>query len=1292
MRHTSRQSPSRTPLANFCLPLFTILFAVVLMPVSGWAQGPFVLTVATTGSGTVTSADGYINCPGVCTYSYPSGTSVTLTATPASGWSPTAWEGCDSPFGNHCTLTMNNTRWVGMTFTQVVNCPQEPAQNTLLVSGQTYGGSNCFFSTSGDVDTFVFQGTAGETWRIVGGFGPNYRSSNFCVTLYAPNGYPNNPLPPWPKCTSNPPTAVFNTQTLPTTGTYTIKLTELNNGSTYFALSAERINPPPLDASPLTFSKNISAGIAAQTAQQPYTFPADPTGIYQITLSFISGSDNACFDVYAPSGANLSSANCTLNGQKQSATYNLAPVETGTYLVAVYTTTNDGSVYYNLQVTCLQGDNCSSPLSVSNVGNGTVNSSDGFIACGSTCNHNYVTGTTPVTLTATPASGWIFGSWSGCDSTSGNTCTVTMNNAKNVTATFTLPTYPLTVTKVGSGTVTSADGNINCGSVCTFNYGSGTSVTLTATPTVGWALTSWSGCDSTSGNTCTVTVNNARNVTATFTQVGYPLTVSKTGSGTVTSSDGNINCGGACSYTYLGGTSVTLTATPASGYSFTGWSGGGCSGTGSCVVNMTQAQSVSASFTPTYQLTLSKTGSGTVTSTDGNINCGSVCSYSYLSGTKVTLNANPSSGWAFTGWSGACTGTGACMVTMTQAQSVSATFVQLFQLTVSATGSGTVTSSDGNLNCGTSCSYNYPSGTSVTLNAAPASGWSFSSWTGCNSTSGNTCAVTVNSARSVTATFVQSSYTLTAAVTGNGTITSSDTNINCSNSGGPVCSFTYLGGTPVTLTATPSSGWTLYGWSGCDVVNGNSCNITVNSAGAVTATFTQISYLLSVFTIGTGDGTITSSDGKIDCGTVCSSSDNIGTTVTLTADAEFDATFGGWTGCDTTSGPTCTVTMNNARSVTATFTSGFGGLRFVPVPPCRVADTRNPDGLFGGPPIPGGTSRDFPIPLSNCGIPPDAEAYALNLTVVPHGFLGYLTVWPTGIAKPVVSTLNSYDGRIKANAAILAAGTDGSISAYVTDTTDLIIDVSGYFVNDVTQLQFYPLAPCRVLDTRNPVGSLGGPEMAAGQQRDFPILTSSCHIPSTAQAYSLNFTVVPDSTLGYLTVWQSGKQRPVVSTLNSPTGAVTANAAIVPAGANGAISTYVTDRTQLIADINGYFAPAGSGGQSLYVAYPCRQYDTRSIGGGFQGPRKIAVTGVPCAIPATAQAVVFNATVLPQGFLGYLTLWPDGTSRPVVSTLNSYDGAITSNMAIVPTANGLIDAFTTNTTDLILDILSYFAP
>jgi hypothetical protein len=82
----------------------------------------------------------------------------------------------------------------------------------------------------------------------------------------------------------------------------------------------------------------------------------------------------------------------------------------------------------------------------------------------------------------------------------------------------------------------------------------------------------------------------------------------------------------------------------------------------------------------------------------------------------------------------------------------------------------------------------------------------------------------------------------------------------------------------------------------------------------------------------------------------------------------------------------------------------------------------------------------------------------------------------------------------------------------------------------------------------------------------------------------------------------------------------------------------------------------------------------------------------PCGLLADAQAYVFNATVVPQGGLGYLTLWPDGQTKPLVSTLNALDGSITNNMAIVPSTNGKVDAYASGITQLILDISSYFAP
>ncbi len=219
--------------------------------------------------------------------------------------------------------------------------------------------------------------------------------------------------------------------------------------------------------------------------------------------------------------------------------------------------------------------------------------------------------------------------------------------------------------------------------------------------------------------------------------------------------------------------------------------------------------------------------------------------------------------------------------------------------------------------------------------------------------------------------------------------------------------------------------------------------------------------------------------------------------------------------------------------------------------------------------------------------------------------------------------------------------------------------------------------------------AIRSPAAAAGLS---PVQSSNCDIPPTAKAYSLNVTAVPHKTLNYLTSWPTGETQPYVSTLNSSTGAVTANAAVVPAGTSGAVSIFVSDDADVILDVNGYFAPPATGGLSLYTVTPCRVIDTRSGAGAFNGVLAVDVETSSCAPPSTAQGYVLNATVVPPGSLDYLTLWPAGEAQPYVSTLNALDGAITSNMAIVPTTNGSVDAFSSNLTNLILDLSSYFAP
>jgi len=239
----------------------------------------------------------------------------------------------------------------------------------------------------------------------------------------------------------------------------------------------------------------------------------------------------------------------------------------------------------------------------------------------------------------------------------------------------------LTVTKTGngSGTVTSAPAGINCGATCSAAFTNGTSVTLSAAAATGSTFIGWSGGGCAGTGTCTVTVSAATSVTATFTQPTFGLTVAKSGngSGTVTSSPAGINCGTTCTASFNGATAVVLTASPAAGSVFTGWSGGGCTGTSTCSVTMSAATSVTATFgLQTFGLSVNKGGAGTgsVTSTPAGINCGTTCSASFNSGTAVSLSAAPAAGSSFTGWSGSCTGTGACNVTMSAARSVTATF------------------------------------------------------------------------------------------------------------------------------------------------------------------------------------------------------------------------------------------------------------------------------------------------------------------------------------------------------------------------------------------------------------------------------------------------------------------------------------------------------------------------------------------------------------------------------------------------------------------------------------------
>jgi hypothetical protein len=416
---------------------------------------------------------------------------------------------------------------------------------------------------------------------------------------------------------------------------------------------------------------------------------------------------------------------------------------------------------------------CEGPLyslavSKSGDGGGTVSSASAGITCGSVCSEKYFEGT-EVSLSATPSAG----------STFAEACTVSMKGDRSVTASFGLeealpidlppPPIPppvehivLTVSRAGtgSGVITSSPAGVSCGSVCGPGFEPGTTVVLTAVPDTGSAFSAWTGCDSFAANVCTVIMSSAKTVTASFSLLAYEVSLGLTGSGDgwVTSLPSGINCGIDCVATYDFGTVLVLTATADGGSAFNGWSGGGCAGIGNCIVTVSGAASITATFIRPFNLTVNRTGGGggTVGSSPGGINCPSDCVEGFDTGTVVTLTATPGEDSVFSGWSGAgCSGMGTCVVTMSAARSVTATFTRTFRLTVASTGPGTVTSAPAGINCPGDCSEAYGEDSIVILTATPGLLHLFAGWGGaCSGVLIPICTVTLSSAASVTATFV----------------------------------------------------------------------------------------------------------------------------------------------------------------------------------------------------------------------------------------------------------------------------------------------------------------------------------------------------------------------------------------------------------------------------------------------------------------------------------------------------------------------------------------------------------
>lgn len=570
---------------------------------------------------------------------------------------------------------------------------------------------------------------------------------------------------------------------------------------------------------------------------------------------------------------------------------------------------------------------------------------------------------TVVVLEATPGADTRWDGWSGdcvLSGTDDTICTVTLATSETVTASFVaLHDLDLTVVEDGvyGGTVSVLVGDTTCvadaSTSCDATYDHGTSVTLVAAPDTDTSVL-WTGdiggCAPTA-KTCVVPMDAAAAITATFARTLFPLsvTVSGSGSGSVTGVVGEVSVFGACTAATctedIGiGDTVALTAIADDGSRFAGWSGD-CTGTGACTVTMSDARSVTATFTDTSVLSIAVTesgGTGKVTLSAGTVTsaseCSTTCSVTYDATDVVLLTAVPTmtlgSESKVGTWTGACAFRGSlstCSVTMSAAQDVGITFVPLtFTLTATrtllGTGTGTITSDIAGIACPADCTENYAIRTQVILTATAGTNTQFMGWSGgtCTGTS-TTCLASMDAARTVTATFA-SLETLTVTKNGprTGTVSTFDGQISCAGDCIAADTGVYPYGTTVTVSAVPDGTSVVGGWSQNSCRTSGSCAVTVNGATTLTVTFNPPSFSLSVARTGTGSGSVTSTSNptqatQINCGSACSVSYFENTVVTLTAAPSSSSYFDSWTGACTGQATTCQVTMSEARSVTANF-------------------------------------------------------------------------------------------------------------------------------------------------------------------------------------------------------------------------------------------------------------------------------------------------------------------------------------------------------------------------------------
>jgi alpha-tubulin suppressor-like RCC1 family protein len=345
--------------------------------------------------------------------------------------------------------------------------------------------------------------------------------------------------------------------------------------------------------------------------------------------------------------------------------------------------------------------------------------------------------------------------------------------------------------------------------------------------------------------------------------------------------------------------------------------------------------------------------------------------------------------------------------------------------------------------------------------------------------------------------------------------------------------------------------------------------------------------------------------------------------------------------------------------------AAVAGGGFTGVTPFRALDTRESG---GGGCVAAGATRTLVV-ANVGGVPADAGAVVLNVTVAGPVSPGFLTVFPDGVSRPLASNLNYVAGSVVPNRVTVKVGAGGRVAFFASGgCPQVIVDITGYYAGGTSAAGgFTGITPARAADTRETGGAL-----APGASRDVAVAGVG-GVPANAAGAVLNATVVAGGGAGFLTVFPCGAARPTASNLNFTPGQVVPNAVTTRIGTGGCVTVYngSPGQVDVIVDIAGYYSTGSPAAGGFSGITPFRARDTRDLGGCLQPgeSRAIPVVGLG-GVPARGASVALNVTVVPSTSSGFLTVYSDGVGRPTASNLNFVPGQIVPNAVMAKVGAG----------------------